>query len=76
MLGRRAVKKAQYPSRIPAAITLADFSDDDDDEREMDRTEEGTPPKKKALAEERQSWFWNDGKVSRTRILEDEVERL
>tara|TARA_B100000073_G_scaffold348440_1_gene367296 strand:+ start:195 stop:323 length:129 start_codon:yes stop_codon:yes gene_type:complete len=42
----------------------------------MDRTEEGTPPKKKALAEERQSWFWNDGKVSRTRILEDEVERL
>ena len=33
MLGRRAVKKAQYPSRIPAAITLADFSDDDDDER-------------------------------------------
>ena len=38
VLGRRAVKKAQYPSRIPAAITLADFSDDDDDE--MDRTEE------------------------------------
>ena len=33
VLGRRAVKKAQYPSRIPAAITLADFSDDDDDER-------------------------------------------